>query len=51
MDQDKLILVMDKPLSRNYPELFEENNEYHVHTINTFAKKKRETVKQNIFQT
>ena len=51
MEQDKLILVMDKPLSRNYPELFEENNEYHVHTISTFAKKKKEPVKQNIFQT
>ena len=25
-EQDKIILVMDKPLSRNYPELFEENN-------------------------
>lgn len=49
MEQDKLILVMNKPLSRNYPELFEENNEYHVHTINTFSKKKKETVKQNIF--
>jgi hypothetical protein len=49
MEQDKLILVMDKPLSRNYPELFEENNEYHVHTINTFSKKKKDMVKQNIF--
>ena len=49
MEHDKLILVMDKPLSRNYPELFEENNEYHVHTINTYAKKKKDTVKQNIF--
>ena len=49
LEQDKPILVMDKPLSRNYPELFEENNEYHVHTINTFAKKKKDTVKQNIF--
>ena len=50
MQQDKLILVMDKPLSRNYPELFEENNEYHVHTINTFSKKKKDVSKQNIFQ-
>ncbi len=49
MNQDKLILVMDKPLSRNYPELFEENNEFQVHTINTFAKKKKDSVKQNIF--
>ena len=50
MQQDKLILVMDKPLSRNYPELFEENNEYQVHTINTFSKKKKDVSKQNIFQ-
>ena len=49
MEQDKLILVMYKPLSRNYPELFEENYEYHVHTINTFSKKKKDMVKQNIF--
>ena len=51
MEQDKVIFVMDKPLSRNYPELFEENNEFQIHTINTFSKKKRDVSKQNIFQT
>ena len=51
MEQDKVIFVMDKPLSRNYPELFEENNELQIHTINTFSKKKKEVSKQNIFQT
>ena len=49
-EQDKIILVMDKPLSRNYPELFEENNEFQIHTINSFSKKKKENSKQNIFQ-
>ncbi len=51
MEQDKVIFVMDKPLSRNYPELFEENNEFQIHTINTFSKKKKDISKQNIFHT
>ena len=50
IEQDKIILVMDKPLSRNYPELFEENNEFQIHAINSFSKKKKESSKQNIFQ-
>lgn len=49
ISQDKIILLMDKPLSRNYPELFEENNEYNVHTINTFNKPKSKALKKNIF--
>ena len=51
ISQDKLILLMDKPLSRNYPELFEENNEFNVHTINTFSKQKQKTQKKSIFHT
>ena len=51
MEQDKVIFVMDKPLSRNYPELFEENNELQIHTINTYSKKKKDVSKQNIFHT
>ena len=51
MGQDKVIFLMDKPLSRNYPELFEENNELQIHTINTYSKKKKDVSKQNIFHT
>ncbi len=31
---ERILLVIDKPITRIYPEIFDENNEYHIQNLN-----------------
>jgi hypothetical protein len=47
LDTDRLILVVDKPLTRNFPELYEDNNDLNINIINTNNYKINYKIKQN----
>jgi len=47
LNTDRLILVVDKPLTRNFPELYEDNNDMNIDIINTNNYKINYKIKQN----